>query len=335
VSARAPRENGDARVTVLAEVSLRSSESTFDLLIFAVGYEARSRHVAQSLRDRYVSAVGIRFDQHEVLSFDENLAWAQAQSNIAVVTGRSEYDVSTAVTAQLDSSHAVESEDMHVLVDVSSFPRVHLAAIYSALLAFSSEAGPLTVEFVYAFSEFTAPPEEHGPVVEFGAVSPDFSGVGEAEQGLATIIGLGYESELALAVQEVLDPAVTWLAVPQSVDDQFDTQVQKSNELLLKLVDPSNVWSYEVDDPFSTFVELESIVHGLQVTHNVVLVPLGPKLLVLVCLLIATTYENVVGVWRLSPGGLRSPRDQSATGRVTSIAARFSPEAQSGTDQRA
>lgn len=67
------------------------------------------------------------------------------------------------------------------------------------------------MQFSYSVPEFTEPALEHGPVVSFGAVRPEFVGLSEAGWGLATLIGLGYEPDLALSAQQVLDPAETWL----------------------------------------------------------------------------------------------------------------------------
>lgn len=311
-----------APLRVTAGGDARSIED-IDLLIFAVGYETRSRFAAEELEGRFRTGLGIRFGEHEDLAFTENAEWAAANQNVAVVEAPTRFDVARFVNETLDSLPEVQGRELHIGFDVSSFPRVNLAAIYTALTDFAVRAGGIRVDFIYSFAKFTVPPDEHGPVIEFGAVSPEFAGIGEAELGLATVIGLGYESELALSAQQVLDPALTWLAVPRSPDAQFDRALTSSNDLLLNLVDPRNIWTYRADDPYSTFVELEAIVHGLDSSHNVVVVPLGPKLFVVVCLLVSSLYHNLVGVWRLSPGGLRIPREQFPTGQISYLTAHF------------
>lgn len=267
--------------------------------------------------------MGIRFGVQEEHSFAANLAWAEKQAAVQVKSAANALEASQHVLSYLEALWSIEKDHLHIAVDVSSFPRTSLVAIYSAIWASARASRPISVSFLYSFAQFTEPPIDHGPITEFGAVSPEFSGIGEADFGLATLIGLGYESELALAAQQVMDPALTWLAVPQSLDVRFDDAVRKANDLLINIVDERNVWSFPVDDPYSTFVELEMISHGLQRTHNVVLVPLGPKLLVVACLLVSSIHRNV-GVWRVSPGGLREPREQLAAGPVAYISAIFS-----------
>ena len=137
-------------------------------------------------------------------------------------------------------------------------------------------------------------------MVSFGAVRPEFVGLSEAGWGLATLIGLGYEPDLALSAQQVLDPAETWLGIPRSDDGHFDDEVATANGILLDVVDAQNIWLYDVADPATTFFVLESIVSGLRRSHNVVLVPFGPKMFAVACLLVSLVHRMEVGVWRLS-----------------------------------
>ncbi|SDD46605.1 hypothetical protein SAMN04488581_2334 [Mycolicibacterium neoaurum] len=308
------------RAQMVVERSESSSDfADLDLLIFAVGYEQRSRHIAEQWAGRYHRAIGVRFHVHEQLGFGENLQWAESQPNIAIETAGSEVAVGQLLSA------ACESRDgFAVAVDVSSFPRPYLAAIVSSLSRSAFEMGvELRVLFAYSVPEFTQPAIDHGPVVSFGAVHPEFVGSSEAGWSLAALIGLGYEPDLALSAQQMLDPAVTWLGAPRSEDHRFDDEISEANEILLDVVDSSNVWSYNIDDPAMTFFELESIVSGLVREHNVVLVPLGPKIFTVTCLLVALAHERAIGIWRISAGGLRTPKDQVAAGPIYCLAVKF------------
>lgn len=297
-----------------------NSMADADLFIFAIGYEARSAHAARELSGRYSRGLGIKFGVHEELSFEENLRWAEAEKSIQVRLCGSEVLAGAIVAEELDSSSA-----RRVTVDVSSFPRAYLAAVTGALWDQSRRTDhEIEVTFIYSIPSFSPPPDEHGPVVSFGAVHPNFVGSPAGNRGLATLIGLGYEPELALSAQQVLDPAVTWLAVPRSVDPDFDAEVASANDVLLNVVDGSNIWTYDVESPAATFYELEAIVAGLTREHNVVLVPLGPKLFAVISLLVALVHRSDVGVWRLSAGGLRIPKEQVAAGPIAALVVRLS-----------
>lgn len=303
----------------VASVDVRSTMQS-ELFIFAIGYESRSTHAAIELLGRYDRGLGIRFGVHEELSFEQNLAWAKSQTCVDIELSGSEVAAGEIVRAQLQDSPV-----QRVTLDVSSFPRPYLAAVIAAVWEHSKRADQdLDVTFIYSVPTFSPPPEEHGPVVSFGAVHPSFVGSPAGIRGLATLIGLGYEPELALSAQQVLDPAVTWLAVPRSVDADFDAEVASANDVLLNVVDDSNIWTYDIESPAATFYELEGVVAGLTLEHNVVLVPLGPKLFAVISMLVSLVHRPDVGVWRLSAGGLRIPKEQVAAGPIAGLAVHLS-----------
>lgn len=302
-----------------------------DLLFYAIGYERRSRHIVEQSLGRYRRTVGVRFNENELFSFQDNLEWAESQANVQVEPADTEISAGQALLRSLEPING-----FRVSIDVSSFPRTYLSEIVSALYRHATYYEiELSVQFSYSVPEFSEPASEHGPVVSFGAVRPDFVGLSETGWGLATLIGLGYEPDLALAAQQVLDPAVTWLAVPRSDDNRFDDEVATANEILLDVVDSANIWAYDVSNPSSAFIMLESIVSGLRRQHNVVLVPFGPKLFAVTCLLVSLANDKEVGVWRLSAGNFRETRDQFAAGPIYSLNVTFSgTRSESRTERR-
>lgn len=290
-----------------------------DLLVYAIGYESRSGYLVGSMHGRYERGLGIRFRMNEVHSFDDNLKDAKSRGD-KIAYGESTFELASSLLAGVAE---LGPGRRRVLVDISSFPRTHLATIVSTLSSVGRIIEGLCVTFSYSFARYSAPPEDHGPVVAFGAVAPEFAGLGNDEGGLAAVISLGYENELALSAQQLLDPVTTWLAVPRGEDPRFDASVLDANEVLLDVVDDRNVWYFDARNVFQTFVELEQIVSGLCRSYDVVIVPMGPKVAVLAALLVSAVHDYEVGVWRLSPGGLRTPRQQSASGTVVSVVAEF------------
>lgn len=299
------------------------AELPVDGLLFAVGYEQRSTFVARELQGRYSSGLGLRFGSQEEGSFSENLTWCDAQPDVYTLLADTEWSARDAVAEWLRKFDARDSPAIRVIVDVSSLSRMLMAVIVSTCFECSRELGPIDVCFVYAPAEFTSPGDEHGPITKFGAVLPEFAGVSDSALGLATVIGLGYEPDLALATQQGLDPATCWMLTPTGVAERYDQAVARANARVLALMDTDDVLEYDVLRPFDAFMRVESLVAGLRRAHNVVLVPLGPKILALVCLLVAVVHAPDVGVWRVSAGRLGESRDVKADGRVTAIRAVF------------
>ncbi len=214
-----------------------------------------------------------------------------------------------------------------VAVDISSLSRMLMAAVVSTCLSCSGELGRIDVTFIYAPAKHTSPSDRQGPITKFGAVLPEFAGLSEASRGLAAVIGLGYEPDLALATQQGLDPATSWLLTPTGVDRAFDVDVADANSRVISLNDVDQVLVYNVLRPFDLFMKLESVVAGLARTHNVVLVPFGPKILALVSLLVALEHSPDVGVWRVSAGRLGPIRDAKADGRLAAVQVIFESNA--------
>ena len=152
---------------------------------------------------------------------------------------------------------------------------------------------------------------------EFVAPVYGFASLATPDLPVAAIMGLGYEKERALGVQQLLDPQQTMLLVPRSSErDPFYAEVLHSNRDILSRTPQESVFEYSLSDPAATFARLASVVAGLRETYRVVLISLGPKILGLLCFLLATRFPDV-SVWRVSSGVHGRPRDAFADlGRV-------------------
>ena len=80
---------------------------------------------------------------------------------------------------------------------------------------------------------------------------------------------------------------------------------------------------YDVDEPTSVYAALETLVYGLLQWSRPILIPFGPKIFSLCCLLIARTYTDDVTVWRVSGETLARPGDREASGKIISLKSAF------------
>lgn len=291
-----------------------------DGLIFAIGYEARSRFVAENFVVRTPHLLGLRFGTNEVRSFPDNLAWCESHESVLVRMADDAQKARVAIRDWLVSLGGT-SGTLQIAVDVSSLSRLLIAAVIAEFLQSS-----LSIEatFIYGPAKFVPPSQDVGPIVGFGAVLDEFGGItsDDARNRLAAVIGLGYEPELALATQQLLDPAETWLLVPHGYGSEYDKAVEGSNEEVIRIANQS-VLRYEVPRPFDTFLRLESLVEGLRRDSNVVLVPLGPKILAVVMMLVALTHSPEVSLWRVSAETVGEIEDREPAGVVTGVRAQF------------
>ena len=209
--------------------------------------------------------------------------------------------------------------------DISSMTRAWHGAIVRELRTIDASCDVETF-FAYVPAKFRRPPAESlpnefvGPVQGFAALStPDLP--------IAAVIGLGYERERALGLQQLLDPERTMLMVPKFGDtDPYYPEVRKSNRRILTRTQPKWVFEYSLAEPAATFATLASIVSGLRESYRVVLASLGPKVFGLLCFLLATRFSDV-SVWRVSSGIHGEPRDAYADlDRVVVLSALWGPE---------
>lgn len=286
----------------------------FDVLIFAIGYETRSRHVAEMLRGSCRSALGYIFPDYNELSFFDNLKFAE---NIDAKTFSDASKLSEALSYLKASSPERENlEGSKIIVDVSSMSRTVLSEIISQLLDDSFFEGA-HIGFVYAVAEFSEPSSLDYDFVDFQPMS-EFSGWTSApEKPVAMILGLGYEVDHALGAVEYLDPSATFCFYPKGHDERYALEVEKANKPLLAQMKSSRIIKYPVADPLHTFSLLSSILQPLMETVRFVLVPMGPKIFVALCLVCQRLFGEEVSVWRAS-GHSHSPiKDAKAEGPIT------------------
>jgi hypothetical protein len=255
------------------------------------------------------------FLERQVLSFHDNEAWFKAN----------EFEIEPYVPALLYKliseavrSAAVESDDaspVHVAIDISSMSRPMAAQIVFALSHVSDV--PIDATFVYSPAKYSPRPARYPPVTRTGPVIPEYAGWSVyPERPPSAIFGLGYEYGRALGALEYLDPMAVWAFVPRGGDKQYEHSVERANKGFYEIVNAAFIHRYRMNDPFDCFRKLESLAYGLLKSSRPVLVPFGPKIFALNCLLAAELWRPHITVWRVSAEQDDEPVDRVAVGRL-------------------
>jgi hypothetical protein len=172
------------------------------------------------------------------------------------------------------------------------------------------------IDFVYSLALFTPPPTGESANSHVGPVTNDFAGWwSDPDRRLSVVVGVGYEQDKALGAVEYLEAQDIWVFEPRSVIEQYTAALQAANATLLSLTDSNHRFLYRVQDPLDCFSRMQSLVQGLIVTNNVVLLPFGPKLIVL-CSLIVAARDKRVAVWRVSAQGSEVPVDRKGSENI-------------------
>lgn len=285
-----------------------------DLFICALGYEQRSSFVAKSSTLGEYSKIALAFPNEYSLSYNNNKSFLSGRGfNIVdYEAGKLE----ELLISELEKNLPLEKETVHVFIDISSMSRPMIAKIVFVLSNLNIETD-IKITFSYCPAVFSKPNHENAPVTKSEPVIPEFAGWSLApEASISTIIGIGFEYDWALGALEYLEPETAWAFVPTGEDDRFDHVVKQTNADLLALLDDDHIHFYPVYQPASCFTFVENLVYGLKQNTRPILVPFGPKLFTLVCLLAAVIHEPLITVWRVSGDSESYPDDRQASGRV-------------------
>lgn len=299
-------------------------EQKFDLAIAAVGYERRARHFFETNEVNATMKAAAGFPHQQVFDFQLNSEWFSAHDFDTAVVSDSEYATwlsSCLALVQLRHEETYR-EPIRLIIDISSLSRFRIAEIIT-VLNHSPSRQEIIVDFVYSLATFTPPPKEQSPNTHVGPVTASFAGWwGEPERLLSAVVGIGYEQDKALGAVEYLQAQDIWLFQPESKEIQYTDALNLANEALLKTIDARHHFAYKVHDPMDCFSRLHSLVHGLAVKSNVVLLPFGPKIFVLCSLLVAAGQDQVA-VWRVSAQTDEEPVNRVGSGHCYGIRARF------------
>lgn len=296
-------------------------EKEYDLFVGAVGYERRSRHALEKLQTSgrlLAKVIGVMFAANKILDFETN-------TQAFVDSGAEIIDIGKLRDTLELALVECEVSEVKCLVDISSMTREQMATIVSCIRDFvSREKIEIVLDFVYSVAKFTEPVGEFGPVGFHGPVLPEFGGIDfDQKLGINLILGLGYEVDIALGVLETMEPDRVIVFVPNGFDPRFHSEVIKANSRLFAGIAHNRVIQYPVYGPVQTFNLLAGLCAGLDDAYRTVLVPFGPKIFSLMCILLNIMSDGRFPVWRVSPLDMTEPRLSEPDGELVCVRTRW------------
>lgn len=293
----------------------------FDLFIGTLGYETRSSHLARHDLINAKRKIALAFPEEDYAAYLSNRDFLN--STHFEILPKDSGTLPQLLATAIENHPAGAERDFSILVDISSMSRPMLADIVFELSKVE-RALSVTVTFVYLPAEFVKENAEHAPVAVTEPVTSDYAGwTATPERPITALVGLGYEHDLALGTIEYLEPTNVWVFVPRGEDRRYDDAVNQANRNLKEMLRDERVMNYQVDAPARVHAILENLVFGLLQSSRPVLVPFGPKIFCLCCLLIARTYEPEITVWRVSGETFAKPGDRKASGKIVTLQTRF------------
>jgi hypothetical protein len=313
-----------SRVISVERMEQTWAKSHYDLAVAAIGYEQRSRYLFETYNPLAAVKVAGAFPDQHVFSFEENVKWFRNQEY--EVKSVADEDFGLWIGSLLEGIRlkrkGTPGRAIRVVVDISSLNRLRIANVISALMG-SEGTEEIVVDFLYSLAKFTAPIEQIVPNTHVGPVSKNFAGWWrEPDRVLSAVVGIGYEQDKALGAVEYLQAQDIWLFQPESEEREYTAELNTANDALLKAARPGHHFVYQVHDPMDCFSRLRSLVLGLAVQNNVILLPFGPKIFVLCCLLVAGG-DDRLAVWRVSAQTDAVPVNRIGSGLSYGLRVRF------------
>lgn len=287
--------------------------NSYDLLVAALGYESRAISVASKLAHCCRRCIAIGFSRNNTdISYPANKSWF-IENKIQVFDNIEDENFADRLTSELTRVVLQSEEISRIAIDVSCLNRFRLACTFAILLPMLLERRIL-VDVWYSLASFQPPQERPIRNEVVGPVHADFAGwFSDPGRPLALIAGLGYEQGKIMGATEYLQASRVIAFSPISQIAEYEGHVEIANRSLLRELSDRDIIKYSVGDPARTLAILDSSIRGLEETHNVVILPLGPKLFT-VCALLAQRYHSESSVWRVSSGRHDAPRDVKPSG---------------------
>lgn len=276
-------------MTVLQILDIRPDEAkSANLFIFGYTSDPRGLHM--------LTWIGQSAEQR----------WVIGQTDIA---GRDREAPDSNLAVEMSVEHVPEnlarwidafSGKPRIAIDISCMPRPTMAAVFQTILE-ASERKALCLDVLYVLAQYTPPLPQLPPNHDIRPINDWFAGwPTNATASTSLVVGLGYERDKASGACEYFDANETWVFVPQSSIEEYQSTVEANNEALLARARRRDLsMKYHVERPTETFGLLASTVARVASTMNPVLLPFGPKIFFALSLLVAAVYREA-GVWHVT-----------------------------------
>lgn len=272
-----------------------------DILVYAAGYESRSRYVAEKIKATKKIAIILPRVNANIGVYQENVEYAHMVSDAII-----DHQDLTAEKIQSELSarlQEIKTDNLDVpltiALDVSSLPRETMAQLIIGLDCFSAYKA-FTLRLIYTFGEYKSPEGQDGIYTNFKPITKLEGWTLYPERPLSVILGLGYEPDQAVGVIEYFDPSGKWAFIPNGIDLRFRKDIQESNASLWPMLEKRNKLEYFIGEPNRLYYELRGLVDVLCKQSRVIIVSGGPKIFSAISILVCLEFKTEVSLWRAS-----------------------------------
>jgi len=194
--------------------------------------------------------------------------------------------------ANLNGIAKADGEQLNILVDYSSMPRLWYAAILRWAQTFAGEKR-VELDLAYTISDYISEQNFRPLELEDIPAIPGCDGVlDDSNVPILGIFGLGFDGIAASEVLEELEPSTVYAYLADPVPfPEYAERARRENQEILnaqKLLLPLPLCSIR-----TVYGYLSELAVLSKSTHQVKLIPMGPKPHVVAAILVALRFEDV------------------------------------------
>lgn len=280
-----------------------------DLAIVGLGYESRATQLCCDVSG-LENIIAIGYEENKTaFSYSDNLNFYKSKN--AVIFEGSDSNVYHELFTHLQVNWL--DRPINCVLDISVMSRTRLAEIILFLI--SNLHPSSSIKITYQLAEFTNPPKDISPIRKVGPIARRLGGrIGNIELPSSIIIGLGYELGNAIGICNYLDSDIQFLFIPKGKDEKFEDCVRANNETLIESTPANHLFSYDVSQPYKTYLQLREIALAALDISRPVMVPLGPKIFSALCVVLGCELNYTLPVWRVSSEHNEKPVDRRPSG---------------------
>lgn len=140
----------------------------------------------------------------------------------------------------------------------------------------------------------------------------------------ALIIGMGNEPNRIYGLKEYFDAVPYLFYSDNSYNEEYSTEIEFLNKDFINEIKTENVFRFPIYDLIYTNYLLDNLCNVLMKNFRVIIAPCGPKPFALLAMLNSLMHDNLIEVWRISPGDSLSICDRVPTGLISTLEVNFS-----------
>lgn len=284
-----------------------------DLLVVCSGYESRCSDVIKS--GKIIAGTTM------IGSLSADSSYIDLGDIVSPQFFPSMDELLDAVNAFLEDS----SSSTKVVLDISCLDPYYMAGILDSITRAASVAN-VELLALYSIASYSPPLLDQIANESIEPVHVSFAGWSTPEsRPTSLILGLGYEPYKAEGASEFFEPSDQWIFLPRSPVSEFYQVVKENNRSLLEKAEGARLIEYNVDDPETTYGQIEIVISILLRESNPVLLPFGPKIFFFLCLVHCLRHPEL-GVWRVSKGKNSNTVDITSSGVLVGVRCIFATE---------